>query len=64
MANHYIYEGPVYKFDTVVEDRWHGETYAVSASKAKSNLEYQCKKRLGLLPSMRVSLPGKIICDS
>lgn len=56
----YLYVGPVNTFDTCVNKRWIGETVATSEKKARTNLEYQCKKRLGLTADAKVKLPGKI----
>ncbi len=56
----YIYEGPVMVFDKCVENRWKGETYAVSEAKARSNLAYQWKKRNNLVANTVVKLPGKV----
>ena len=56
----YVYEGPIVIFDKCICDHWHGETLAVSESKAKSNLIYQCKKQCNLVPGTKVTLPGKI----
>ena len=41
----YTYNGPVFEFETLIADRWHGETYAVSEAKARTNLAYQFKKQ-------------------
>lgn len=60
MQDKYIYDGPVMSFDRCVVDRWRGETSASSESKARSNLTYQAKKQLNLLPGTKVILPGKI----
>ena len=57
----YFYNGPVMEFDRVVSERWTGKTYAVSESKAKSNLAYQYKKHYGKLPSAKITLPGKVV---
>ena len=54
----YSYDGPVYSFQTMLTDRWHGETRAVSKQKAKSNLAYQYKKQSNLLASCDIRLPG------
>lgn len=56
----YRYEGPVKKFGVIVSHWWVGETMAVSESKARSNLEYQFKKRLGYGAGIKVTLCGKI----
>lgn len=56
----YMYNGPVMYFDRCVCDRYFGETVAASPAKAKSNLAYRFKKENGLVPSSKISLPGKI----
>ena len=56
----YSYDGPVYNFQTMLTDRWHGETRAVSKQKAASNLAYQYKKQSNLLASCNICLPGII----
>ena len=61
--NLYTYNGPVFEFERLIADRWHGETYAVSESKARTNLAYQFKKQTGRLPRTKISLPGKIILE-
>lgn len=58
--NKYIYKGPIKKFDAVVETNWTGTTYAISETKARSNLAYQYKKNNNLVARTRVLLPGKI----
>ena len=58
--NMYTYSGPVMMFETCVADNWKGETTAVTERKARSNLTYQYKSQNGLLPSARITLPGKI----
>ena len=57
----YIYDGPVFRFNTLLVDRWKGETMAPSEKKARSNLAYQFKKHNNQIASAKVSLPGKII---
>ena len=56
----YSYDGPVMIFDTCVMERWTGTTYAVSESKARSNLTFRVKKELNKNASAKVTLPGKI----
>lgn len=60
MQDKYIYDGPIKSFDRCVVDRWRGETSASSKQKARSNLTYQAKKQLNLLPGVRITLPGEI----
>lgn len=61
--NKYIYDGPVMYFDALVEDKWHGETLAVSAKKARSNLSYKWKVENGYSRNAMITLPGKIKID-
>ena len=56
----YSYRGPVMVFDKCVEHYWTGETAASSEKKARSNLAYQYKKEMGLIPQTKVSIPGKL----
>lgn len=57
----YAYDGPVMEFGTCITGNWKASTYAVSESKARSNLVYQFKKKNNRVPSAKISLPGKII---
>ena len=59
--NCYTYDGPVMEFDTCIVPRWKSSTYAVSESKARSNLAYQFKKQVKRAPNTKITLPGKII---
>jgi hypothetical protein len=59
----YSYSGPVLEFDKIVANRWCGQTYAVSESKARSNLAYQFKKSNGKVPRSKITLPGKIVVE-
>ena len=56
----WVYDGPVMEFDTLVANRWHGETIAISESKARNNLAYQYKKKNNRIASVKVTLPGKL----
>ncbi len=56
----YFYDGPVMEFGRLVENRWQGETMAVSKTKALGNLSYQWKKQNGRSPNAKVTLPGKL----
>lgn len=60
MLDRYIYDGPIMSFDKCMVDKWKGETSAPSKQKARSNLTYQAKKQLKLLPGVRITLPGEI----
>ena len=45
----YTYDGPVIMFGNCICNSWHGETYAETVNKAKSNLTYQFKKKNNLI---------------
>lgn len=57
----YTYKGPVMEFDRCVANTWEASTYAVSESKARSNLIYRFKKATNRLPNTKITLPGKLI---
>ena len=59
--HYYSYTGPVYIFDRMVTPDCPCTTYAVSEGRAKANFEYQIKRKLGLIPSAKIRLAGKII---
>lgn len=63
MMHRYSYDGPVEEFGKCICRRWKSVTYAVSESKARSNLTYQFKKENNKIPSTRIVLPGKITLD-
>lgn len=56
----YTYDGPVERFGKCIAHRWTASTYAPSAKKARSNLEFQFKRDNNMIPSTKISLPGKI----
>lgn len=64
MMNKYLYDGPVMEFDTCIQHRWQGSTYAVSEKKARSNLAYQYKRSSNRTPNTKITLPGKITLAS
>lgn len=61
LYNEYRYRGPVWAFDTLVDNDWSGTTYAISEKKARSNLAYQYKRETKRIAATRIALPGKII---
>ena len=61
MGKVYTYIGPVYEFDTLVADRWCGETFAPSEAKARTNLAYQFKKQNNRTARAKIKLPGKLM---
>ena len=56
----FYYDGPVMMFNTIVINRWRGETMAPTLTKARNNLTYQAKQELKLVGGSKISLPGKI----
>ena len=58
----YLYDGPVMLFERCIVNKWVSSTYAVSESKARSNLMYQFKKNNRLTADSKIILPGKITC--
>lgn len=59
----YSYVGPVCEFGKLVQERWSGETMAVSESKARSNLIFQWKKKNNRAAYSKVTLPGKVVME-
>lgn len=57
----YTYDGPVLSgFKALLTDKWHGETWASSAEKARVNLAYRFKTANNMLPTVKILLPGNI----
>lgn len=56
----YVYDGPVMQFGTCIINRWKGETWAPTESRARTNLTYQCKTGHNLKASAKLDLPGKL----
>lgn len=63
MSAWYYYDGPVFEFDREIARRWHGQTYAASEAKARSNLVYRFKMETGRVPRSKITLPGKIVLE-
>ena len=59
----YTYVGPVEEFGRCVAHRWTATTYAPSENKARSNFIFQFNKANGKIPTMKITLPGKITAD-
>ncbi len=57
----YRYIGPVMGNDRCMQEKWEGETTAVSEKKAKCNLTYRWKKQHGYAPTFPISLPMSLI---
>ena len=56
----YVYDGPVYRFKTLVAEHWKGETMAPSESKARNNLIYQYKSKHHRRTWTHFTLTGEI----
>jgi hypothetical protein len=56
----YCYRGPVTLLGRPVANNWTGSTLAASPQKARSNLAYQFKKQMGLIPSVSITLAGDV----
>ena len=56
----YFYEGPVKLFEKIIIE--HVEDYTVAATKnrARANLEFRYKQRLGYTRGAKINLPGKL----
>ena len=62
--NKWFYDGPVVIFGKAAGN-FKGETYADTKAKAKSNLTYQCKKKMNVNPNYgKVELIGEIRKES
>lgn len=57
----YEYNGYVMLFDRVIKTNWKGQTFAVSAKKALSNLLFNCKASLGYVAGSKLSLDQRCL---
>ncbi len=48
------------EFETCIDRKWKGETFATSEQEAKRNLTFQYKLQHGKMPSSFVFLPGEL----
>ena len=60
MLHRYLYKGPVMRFNTCVDPHWEAETMAENEKKAINNLAFRYKKKLGLAPKTKITLPGDL----
>ena len=58
--NKYVYDGPVSESNNIITNNWHGETWANSEAKAKTNLAYQFKRASNKPAMAKVVLHGKL----
>lgn len=54
----YVYDGPVSESNHLITNNWHGETWANSEAKAKTNLSYQFKKASNKPSMAKITLNG------
>lgn len=47
-------------FDTCIQSKWVGYTFAETEKKAKSNLVFRYKQAYGLCPTANITLPGQV----
>ena len=57
----YSFIGPVELFGRCIANKWAGTTFAVSKSKARSNLSYQFKREFGYEYNVPIKLIGDIV---
>lgn len=58
---HYIYDGTVMAFEDILDRNWHGETFAPTEGRAKSNLSYKYKIDHNLAKDSKVTLPDNLV---
>lgn len=56
----YTYNGAVMLWDELYESHWNATTFAVTERSARNNLTYRYKTLRGMLPTEKVTLPGKL----
>lgn len=60
----YMFTGQVVdQFGNILDRHWKGETFAESRAKAKSNLNYQWKKKHNYPRETKVILDGKFMSE-
>lgn len=59
----YVYDGPVFEFERIVDNHWKASTRAVSEKKARCNLAYQFKMETGRAARSKITVPGKLIIE-
>jgi predicted lipase len=61
MNKRYDYSGPVFKFETCIEQNWEASTWAPTKKKALSNLTYRYKRDHDMIPSTKIELIGTLV---
>ena len=56
----YVYDGPVSESGHLIQNHWHGETWAISEAKAKVNLSYQFKRASNRPAVAKITLNGYV----
>ena len=60
MSKKYTYEGAVYAFDNLASSHWTASTWAVSESRAISNLKYRFRRFAGMVNNTPITFSGKL----
>lgn len=61
MKRLYTYRGPVMVHERIFMHNWFANTYAVSPAQAESNIKFQAKRALGLVPYVPVTLCKEVV---
>ena len=61
LKKHYIYKGPVYSFEQIINENYHAETDAVSEKKALSNIQYRYKLSHKLNADAKITLKASCL---
>ena len=60
--HHYKYQGPVLSnYGLCITPNWSADTYAISKTKATSNIKYRYKKEHGLIQKTNIFLPNAVV---
>lgn len=57
----YSYEGPVFRFETIINPKWKANTIAVSSKQALNNLSHRYKMSVGLAKDAKITLNEKYL---
>lgn len=60
----YIYKGPIYSFNQIINDNYYAETEAVSEKKALSNIQYKYKLSHKLTVNTKITLKASCLKQS
>lgn len=60
----YIYRGPIYSFNQIINNNYYAETEAVSEKKALSNIQYRYKLSRKLAVDAKITLKPSCLKQS